>query len=74
MTSFRSIMPCYVVRVNYLAPVGLRCFCSAFSNEAGIQLVGDIFSGSSVVQWSEFLAIDSEIPGSITGATRFSEK
>jgi hypothetical protein len=27
-----------------------------------------------MVQWSEFLATDPEIPGSITGATRFPEK
>jgi hypothetical protein len=27
-----------------------------------------------VIQWSEFLAIDPEVPGSINGATRFSEK
>jgi hypothetical protein len=29
---------------------------------------------ASVVKWSEFLATDSEIPGLIPGATRFSEK
>jgi hypothetical protein len=28
----------------------------------------------SVVQWSEFLATDPEVPVSIPGATRFSEK
>jgi hypothetical protein len=28
----------------------------------------------SVVSWSEFLATDPEDPGSIPGATRFSEK
>jgi hypothetical protein len=28
----------------------------------------------SVVYWSEFLATDPEIPDSIPGATRFSEK
>jgi len=28
---------------------------------------------ASVVQWSEFLATDTEVPGSIPGATRFSE-
>jgi hypothetical protein len=27
-----------------------------------------------VVLWSEFLATDSEVPGSIPGPTRFSEK
>ena len=27
----------------------------------------------SVVYWSEFLATDTEVPGSIPGATRFSE-
>jgi hypothetical protein len=27
-----------------------------------------------VVYWSEFLATDPEVPGSIPGATRFSEK
>jgi hypothetical protein len=31
-------------------------------------------STASVVSWSEFLAIDPEVPGSIPGATRFSEK
>jgi hypothetical protein len=29
---------------------------------------------SSVIQWSEFLATDTEVPGSIPGATTFSEK
>jgi hypothetical protein len=29
---------------------------------------------ASVVLWSEFLATDPEVPGSIPGATRFSEK
>jgi hypothetical protein len=29
---------------------------------------------ASVSQWSEFLATDPEVPGSILGATRFSEK
>ena len=28
---------------------------------------------TSVVQWSEFLATDTEVSGSIPGATRFSE-
>ena len=41
---------------------------------------GQIFSfmpcivTASVVQWSEFLATDTEVPGSIPGATRFSEQ
>jgi hypothetical protein len=29
---------------------------------------------ASVVWWSEFLVTDPEVPGSIPGATRFSEK
>jgi hypothetical protein len=29
---------------------------------------------ASVVYWSEFLATDPEVPGSILGPTRFSEK
>jgi hypothetical protein len=29
---------------------------------------------ASVVWWSEFLATDPEVPGSIPGPTRFSEK
>jgi hypothetical protein len=29
---------------------------------------------ASVVWWSEFLATDPEIPSSISGASRFSEK
>jgi hypothetical protein len=29
---------------------------------------------ASVILWSEFLATDPEVPGSILGATRFSEK
>jgi hypothetical protein len=29
---------------------------------------------ASVVYWSEFLATDPEVPGSIPGTTRFSEK
>ena len=32
-----------------------------------------VFSTASVVYWSEFLATDTEVPGSIPGATRFSE-
>jgi hypothetical protein len=28
---------------------------------------------ASVVLWSDFLAADSEVPGSIPGAARFSE-
>jgi hypothetical protein len=28
----------------------------------------------SVISWAEFLAINPEVPGSIPGATRFSEK
>ena len=28
---------------------------------------------ASVVYWSEFLTTDTEVPGSISGATRFSE-
>jgi len=28
---------------------------------------------NTVVYWSEFLATDTEVPGSIPGATRFSE-
>ena len=32
------------------------------------------YSTASVVQWSEFLATDTEVPGSIPGATRFSEQ
>jgi len=31
------------------------------------------YSTASVVYWSEFLATDTEVPGSIPGATRFSE-
>jgi hypothetical protein len=31
-------------------------------------------SAASVVKWSEFLATFPEVPGSIPGATRFSEK
>jgi hypothetical protein len=29
---------------------------------------------ASVIKWSEFLAADPEVPGSIPGATRFSDK
>jgi hypothetical protein len=29
---------------------------------------------ANVVKWSEFLATDSEVPGSIPDSTRFSEK
>jgi hypothetical protein len=29
---------------------------------------------ASVVQWSEFLATDPQVPGSIPGPTRFSDK
>jgi hypothetical protein len=33
-----------------------------------------ILETASVVWWSEFLATDPKVPGSISGATRFSEK
>jgi hypothetical protein len=33
-----------------------------------------LYCTASVVLWPEFLAIDPEVPGSIPGATRFSEK
>jgi hypothetical protein len=32
-----------------------------------------LISTASVVQWSDFLAADPEVPGSIRGAARFSE-
>jgi hypothetical protein len=32
------------------------------------------FQDASVAWWSEFLATDPEVPDSIPGATRFSEK
>jgi hypothetical protein len=32
-----------------------------------------LFRTASVVWWSEFLAANIEVPGSIPGATRFSE-
>jgi hypothetical protein len=32
------------------------------------------FTTASVVYWSQFLATDPEVPGSIPGATSFSEK
>jgi len=35
-------------------------------------MIYDIMT-ASVVYWSEFLATDTEVPGSIPGATRFSE-
>jgi hypothetical protein len=38
----------------------------------GARVLGQ-FRTASVVQWSEFLATDTEEPGSIPGATRFSE-
>jgi hypothetical protein len=36
-------------------------------------LLREEFLTVSVVWWSEFLATDPEVPGSILGATRFSE-
>jgi hypothetical protein len=36
-------------------------------------LAASEMSTASVVQWSEFLAATPEVPGSIPGATRFSE-
>jgi hypothetical protein len=38
-----------------------------------ITIIGDQGT-ASVVYWSEFLATVPEVPGSIPGATRFSEK
>jgi hypothetical protein len=32
------------------------------------------YETASVVYWSEFLATDPEVPASIPGATKFSEK
>jgi hypothetical protein len=45
--------------------MSLQVSFSPFQNMQGIALV---------IQWSEFLATDPEVPGSIPGATRFSEK
>jgi hypothetical protein len=36
--------------------------------------VKERFFTASVVSWSEFVATNTEVPGSIPGATRFSEK
>ena len=36
-----------------------------------VLLIKDVTA--SVVYWSEFLATDTEVPGSIPGATRFCE-
>jgi hypothetical protein len=33
----------------------------------------ELFTTASVVQWSDFLAADSEVPDSIPGVTTFSE-
>jgi hypothetical protein len=39
-----------------------------------ILLICSLFKTTSVIYWSEFLATDPEVPGSIPGPTTFSEK
>jgi hypothetical protein len=44
---------------------------------AGWLMISELYScplTASVVQWSEFPVTDPEVPGSIAGITRFSEK
>jgi hypothetical protein len=46
---------------------------NAFSIKHGIADVKCIFPIASVVQWSQFLATDPEVQGSIPGTTRVTE-
>jgi hypothetical protein len=39
-----------------------------------LYILSRVTETTSVVYWTEFLATDPEVPGSIPGATRFSEK
>ena len=43
------------------------------SSSIVVVIVVVVVGTASVVWWSEFLATDTEVPGSIPGATRFSE-
>ena len=44
-----------------------------FTSHWNFQFMSEILPTASVVYWSEFLATDTEVSGSIPGATRFSE-
>jgi hypothetical protein len=57
------------IRTNFLRAV----YCSNLKKRAVIssEIIGPLHF---VVWWSEFLATDPEVPDSIPGATRFSEK
>ena len=49
------------------------CICVEFKNVLKISMNNGFCKTASVVEWSEFLATDTEVSGSIPGATRFSE-
>jgi hypothetical protein len=58
----------YSTQRHYTYKELLKCFIIL-----KIKINGKI-STTSVVQWSEFLATDPDVPGSIPDATRYSEK
>jgi hypothetical protein len=64
---------------NYINKVTFceSCFvCSfvALSSSPSSSSSSSSSSTASAVYWSEFLATDPEVPGSVPGATRFSQK
>jgi hypothetical protein len=49
-----------------------RCFnSSGYTGGQDLVRASHVLLTAYVVQWSEFLATDPEVPGSIPGATRF---
>jgi hypothetical protein len=51
----------------------ISCHCTQVVRDLGNFFLQVGKQTTSVVWWSEFLAAHTEIPGSIPGATRFSE-
>jgi DNA topoisomerase IA len=56
--------------------VGIRVKCTMLTRIGMYEQISVIvyFRTASVVYWPEFLSTDLEVPGSIPGASRFSEK
>ena len=74
-----------VLSAGYVAGVVWKCYVEIKYNllrrapliysavHSVIYALFNLSKTASVVQWSEFLATDTEVSGSILGATRFSE-
>jgi hypothetical protein len=69
--NFRILLACrhfgYTVFCDVVSHIRVLLCFAIFWTLGGVMT-------ASVVWWSEFLATDQEVPGSIPGRTRFSEK